>query len=116
MLAKMYGAHSNETHDQFVQRASRVFPEHHASEWSRIERGVFNHLMAQLIHRYGYSEISNEMLQQSRADMMEIVKRLTGGKWGSANHSPDIVAPVAPLPSELPMPKQGTADSRNAYS
>ena len=75
--AEMHGGHAHEIHEQFVRRASRVFPEDQVSAWSRIDRAVFNHLMSQLIHRHGYSAISNEMLQEVRTEMVTIVKRLT---------------------------------------
>ena len=34
MLGEMYGGHSDETHEQFVRRASSVFPEDHVKAWS----------------------------------------------------------------------------------
>ena len=74
MLAEMYAAHSQETHEQFVRRASSVFPEDHVKTWSRIERAVFNYLMAQLIHRRGYGAITDEMLLESRDCMKKIVQ------------------------------------------
>jgi hypothetical protein len=74
---EMDGGHANEIHEQFVRRASQIFPEDQVSAWSRIDRAVFNHLMSQLIHRHGYSAISNEMLQEVRTEMVTIVKRLT---------------------------------------
>lgn len=80
MVAEMHGAHSNETQEQFVRRASNVFPEEIVSAWSRIERAVFNQLMARLIHRCGYSAITNEMLQKSRKKMERIVRNLGAGQ------------------------------------
>jgi hypothetical protein len=71
---------ADETHKQFVERASRIFPESQANDWTRIERAVFNHLMAQLIYRYGYARISDQMLQQVQNEMIGIVKRLTGAQ------------------------------------
>lgn len=76
--AEMYGGHAHEIHEQFVRRASRVFPDDQVSAWSRIDRAVFNHLMSQLIYRHSYGAISNEMLQEVRTEMIEIVKGLTG--------------------------------------
>lgn len=67
--------HCDETHEQFVQRASRVFPRKCVRSWSRVERGVFNHLMGQLIHKHSYSSITDEMLDQCQKDMAEIVQR-----------------------------------------
>lgn len=75
MSSEMYGVSSDETHEQFIQRASRVFPADSVRAWSRIERAVFNNLMARLIHRNSYSSISNEMLHECRDDMTEIVRR-----------------------------------------
>lgn len=65
----------NETHEEFVQRVSNVFPEDRVSGWSRIERGVFNHLMNQLIHKHSYGSISNEMLYQCHDKLLETVQR-----------------------------------------
>jgi len=75
MLSEMNGLSSNETHEQFIQRANRVFPADSVRVWSRVERAVFNHLMAQLIHRNTYASISNAMLEACRDDMTEIVSR-----------------------------------------
>jgi hypothetical protein len=50
------GEHFNENHEQFVQRASRVFLSHSVRTWSRIERAAFNHLMGQLVRQRSYSE------------------------------------------------------------
>lgn len=76
MLAEMHGVSSDETHEQFIQRAGRVFPPDSVRAWSRVERAVFNHLMAKLIHHNTYGSISNEMLQECRDDMTEVVRRL----------------------------------------
>ena len=70
---------SNETHEQFIQRASDVFPVNRVRAWSRVERAVFNHLMAQLVIKHPYSSISNEMLRRCKDDMEEIVWRIQGG-------------------------------------
>lgn len=78
MLSEMNGLSSNETHEQFIQRANRVFPADSVRVWSRVERAVFNHLMAQLIHRNTYASISNAMLETCREDMTEIVSRCGG--------------------------------------
>jgi hypothetical protein len=75
MPSEMYGVSSDETHEQFIQRANCVFPFDCVRAWSRIERAVFNHLMAKLIHQHTYSAISNAMLQVCRDDMTEIVIR-----------------------------------------
>lgn len=75
---EMHGEQGNEAHEEFVRRASQIFPEDRVSAWSRIDRAVFNHLMSRLIHRHGYSAISNEMLQDVRSEMIKIVKGLTG--------------------------------------
>jgi len=75
MPSEMHVVASDETHDQFIQRANRVFPAESVRAWSRVERAVFNHLMAKLIHRNTYSSISDAMLHECRDDMTEIVRR-----------------------------------------
>ena len=68
---------AGETHSQFVERASRIFQNGEVAKWSRLERAVFNHLMAQLIYRHGYAGISNQMLQDVRNEMSAALKRVT---------------------------------------
>jgi hypothetical protein len=80
MPSEMYGVSSDETHEQFIQRANRVFPADSVRAWSRVERAVFNHLMAKLIHRNTYGAISNAMLHECRDDMTEIVSRCRCGE------------------------------------
>lgn len=75
MFDEKSSIHSAETHDQFVRRASAVFPPERAKSWSRIERAVFNHLMSRLIHNRGYASITDQMLYQSRADMEKMLGR-----------------------------------------
>lgn len=77
MAKEMLGAYVHETHEQFVQRASRVFPVDGVRTWSRIERAVFNHLLGRLIIQHGYDAISNQMLEESRDNMNKFVHRLT---------------------------------------
>jgi len=72
-----YGSSVDETHEEFIQRANFVFPADYVRAWSRVERAVFNHLMAQLIHQNAYISISNAMLVKCRDDMAEIVRRIT---------------------------------------
>lgn len=79
MATEMFGAYPHETHEQFIQRASSVFPEDGVRTWSRIERAVFNHLLGRLIHQHSYDSISNQMLQESRDNMEKIVQRCVGG-------------------------------------
>jgi len=76
MASGIFGIHSSETHEQFIQRASRVFSTDDVSSWSRIERAVFNHVLGPIIHKFNYGSITDEMLLQCRSDMVEIVRRL----------------------------------------
>ena len=70
-----------ETHDQFLLRAARVFPPDQAQEWSRLERAVFNALMARQVHSRGYAAISDEMLWSIRENMQKLVRICsTGGQ------------------------------------
>lgn len=83
MATELYGAFSHETHEQFVQRASRVFPEEEARTWSRIERAVFNHLLGRLIIQHGYDSISTQMLEESRDNMNKFVRKQVDIQSGS---------------------------------
>ena len=80
MTSETFGQVFHETHEQFIQRASRIFPENHVKSWSRIERAVFNHLLGRLISRHGYDSISDQMLEASREDMNKVVRQLSGGQ------------------------------------
>jgi hypothetical protein len=64
-----------ESHDQFVTRALRVFPADEADKWSRLERGLFNSLMGKLIFQHGYGGISERMLIEVRDQMQAAVRR-----------------------------------------
>ncbi|MDP2880570.1 MAG: hypothetical protein Q8N89_03200 [Azonexus sp.] len=88
MATEMYGTYSHETHEQFVQRASRVFPEHGVRAWSRIERAVFNHLLGRLIIQHGYDAISDQMLEESRENMNKFIGQLAGVQ--AAQLAPDL--------------------------
>ena len=68
----------DETHEQFIKRASAVFPVNRVKAWSRVERAVFNHLLGQLIARHRYGSITDEMLRMCQEDMEEIVRRIQG--------------------------------------
>ena len=76
MASGIFGSHSSETYEQFIQRAGRVFSTDDVRCWSRIERAVFNHLLGPIIHKFNYGSITDEMLLQCRNDMVEIVRRL----------------------------------------
>jgi hypothetical protein len=84
MATESYGACSHETHDQFIERASRVFPEEGVRQWSRIERAIFNHLLGRLIIQHGYDSISDQMLEESRENMNKFVHRLAAEPSGNA--------------------------------
>jgi hypothetical protein len=75
MLIGNFGVHPSETHEQFLLRASGTFPIERVGNWSRIERAVFNQLMARLIHQKSYNAISDAMLQQCRDEMANVVSR-----------------------------------------
>lgn len=77
MASGFIGISSNETHEQFMQRASRIFPADDVRSWSRVERGVFNYLLAPIVHKCSYSSITDEMLLQCRDEMARIIQRLT---------------------------------------
>lgn len=79
-------SHSYETHDQFLQRVSDILPEDASLTWTRLERAVFNHLMAKLIHCYGYANITNAMLQATLSEMREIVEHLAAQDRVAATH------------------------------
>jgi len=65
----------SETHEEFLLRASRVFPADQAQAWSRLERGVFNCLMDRLIRERGYNAISDEMLRSLSERMKRLVRQ-----------------------------------------
>jgi hypothetical protein len=66
----------DEAHARFIDRASAVFPPNLTTEWSRIERAVFNHLMSHLIYRNGYDAITCEMLHETQDQLQQIVRSI----------------------------------------
>lgn len=76
MTTEIFRSHYQETHEEFVERASRVFPVDNVRTWSRIERAVFNHLLGRMISKHGYGSISNQMLEESRDSMKQVVHQL----------------------------------------
>lgn len=70
-----HSRHRQENHDQFVTRALCVFPADEAERWSRLERGLFNSLMAKLIFQHGYGGITEQMLIEVRDQMQAAVRR-----------------------------------------
>lgn len=87
--------HPAETHEQFLQRASRIFSVHASLAWTTFERAVFNQLMASLIFRRSYDEISDAMLVAARDAMDAIV----GGHSGAARTDRTDSAPMPPPPA-----------------
>jgi len=76
-MASQFQRHPVETHEEFVVRAARVFPVRVSASWTRLERAVFNYLMARLIFRHDYAEISESMLEAASDEMHEIVRGCT---------------------------------------
>ena len=66
--------HAVETHEQFLQRASLIFPVVSSQYWTAFQRAVFNFLLAKLIYRYGYADISEAMLNAALVEMEKIVR------------------------------------------
>jgi hypothetical protein len=65
---------TQESHDQFVERAMRIFPAEEADKWSRLERALFNSLMGKLIFAHGYGGITESMLIEVRQRMQAAVR------------------------------------------
>lgn len=74
-MATQAHSHMVETHEQFLQRASKFFPVDASQSWSPFERAIFNSLMAKLIFQRSYNSISDEMLLAAKVEMQEIVRR-----------------------------------------
>lgn len=91
--------HAIETHEQFLQRASEVFPVDSSLDWSPFERAIFNSLMAKLIFNYGYDSISDAMLRAAYREMQGIVSRCADSE-------------ALPLPGHL----AGTGRGRHSLS
>lgn len=78
--------YSHETHEQFLQRISDILPADASLSWTRLERAIFNHLMAKLIHYYGYANITDAMLQATLNEMQEIVQHLSTQEHVGSTH------------------------------
>ena len=66
--------HPSDVHEQFLERASRIFPVEASRSWSKLERAVFNVLIGDLIFNHGYKNISDEMLIEACQQMDKIVR------------------------------------------
>ena len=57
----------------FPKRIAEIFPAYATGDWSPLEKGVFNGLLANLIQRNGAAAITREALENVHRDMVDVV-------------------------------------------
>ena len=61
--------------NQFMTRVTEAFPAYRNGEWSPLERGVFNGLLANVVQRLGTEAVTPEMLEKIRNDMADVIRQ-----------------------------------------
>jgi hypothetical protein len=61
--------------DQFMTRVAEMFPAYRNGEWSPLERGIFNGLLANVVQRLGTAAVTTEVLEKVRDDMMDVARQ-----------------------------------------
>lgn len=61
--------------DQFMARVAEKFPAYRNGEWSQLERGIFNGLLANVVQRLGTAAVTPEMLERVRDDMADVARQ-----------------------------------------
>lgn len=61
--------------DQFMARVAEQFPAYRNGEWSPLERGIFNGLLANAVQRLGTAAVTSELLDRLRDDMADVARQ-----------------------------------------
>jgi uncharacterized protein (DUF2267 family) len=61
--------------DQFMARVAETFPAYRNGEWSSLERGIFNGLLANVVQRLGTGAVTTEVLERVRDDMKDVARQ-----------------------------------------
>lgn len=61
--------------DQFMTRVAERFPAYRNGEWSALERGIFNGLLANAVQRLGAAAVTSELLDRLRDDMADVARQ-----------------------------------------
>jgi hypothetical protein len=63
------------TFDQFMAQVAEKFPAYRNGEWSPLERGIFNGLLANVVQRHGTAAVTSEVLEKVRDDMSDVASQ-----------------------------------------
>ena len=66
----------------FNIRIAEVFPPYASGDWSPLEKGVFNGLLANLIQRRGSAAVTREALERVHQDMVDVVEKYRAWQTG----------------------------------
>jgi hypothetical protein len=61
-----------------LAQVAEMFPAYRNGEWSPLERGVFNGLLANLIQRKGVTAVTRDVLDGIRRDTLDVVAQYGG--------------------------------------
>jgi hypothetical protein len=67
---------------QFMAQVAARFPGYASGEWSPLERGIFNGLLANVIQRLGAAAVTAEMLDKVHDDMVDVVRQYSRWQTG----------------------------------
>jgi hypothetical protein len=63
--------------DHPITQVAEILPAYRSGEWSPLERGVFNQLLANTIRRGGAATVTSEVLNIVQKDMLAVVRQYT---------------------------------------
>jgi hypothetical protein len=68
--------------DRLMTKVAEAYPAYRSGEWSPLERGIFNGLLANLIQRHGAAAVTQEALEGIREDMADVIRQYTTWRPG----------------------------------
>ena len=69
--------------DHLMTRLAETLPAYRNGEWSPLQRGVFNGLLANAIQRQGAAAMTPDVLIGIQKDMVDVIRHYTTWRPGS---------------------------------
>jgi hypothetical protein len=69
--------------DQLMTQVAETLPAYRNGEWSALERGVFNGLLANTIQRRGAAAVTPDVIEGLQRDMADVIRQYTTWQPGS---------------------------------
>jgi hypothetical protein len=63
--------------DHLMTLVAKTLPAYRSGEWSPLERGVFNGLLANAIQRGGAEAVTSDVLETVQKEMLAVVRQYT---------------------------------------